>query len=196
MLYAIALFVYCDCRVRTCKYIAGQCRTNPWPAPSLYTFVMHVNEQQQLAFVKTKHINLNILIFTLIHFFIIARMPTVWHQAELWKRRKKRCRSQSGNGYRTSILLRNAPVPDCDARCRNPILAEWASMTMPMRRLKVPKCEIFNLMDSRDFYTIKSPWVCDFGTVTKNSKLFRFRHDFEVFFPAKMLSKCMLPSLR
>jgi hypothetical protein len=34
-------------------------------------------------------------------------------------------------------------------------------------------------MDSRDFYTIKPPWVADFGTVIKNSKLFRFRHDVE-----------------
>jgi hypothetical protein len=46
----------------------------------------------------------------------------------------------------------------------------------------VPKCEIFDLLDSNDFYTIKSPWVDDFGTVIKNSKLFRFRHDFEIFF--------------
>ncbi len=39
----------------------------------------------------------------------------------------------------------------------------------------------FSLIDSRDFYTIKPPWVSDFGTVIKNSKLFRFRHDFEGF---------------
>jgi hypothetical protein len=50
-----------------------------------------------------------------------------------------------------------------------------------MNILKVPKCEIFDLIDSRDFYTIKPPWVGDFGTVIKNSKLFRFRHDLEVF---------------
>jgi hypothetical protein len=37
-------------------------------------------------------------------------------------------------------------------------------------------------MDSPDFYTIKPPWVGDFGTVIKHSKLFSFRHDFEVFF--------------
>jgi hypothetical protein len=43
-------------------------------------------------------------------------------------------------------------------------------------RLKVPKCEIFDLMDSRDFFTIKPPWVGDFGTVLKNSKLFHFLH--------------------
>ncbi len=43
------------------------------------------------------------------------------------------------------------------------------------------KCEIFDLMDSRDFYTMKPPWVVDFVTVIKNSKLFRFRHDFKVF---------------
>jgi hypothetical protein len=36
-------------------------------------------------------------------------------------------------------------------------------------------------MDSRDFYTIKPPWVGDFGTVIKYAKLFPFRHDFEVF---------------
>jgi hypothetical protein len=36
-------------------------------------------------------------------------------------------------------------------------------------------------VDSRDFYTIKPPWVGDFNSVTKNSKLIRFRHDFEVF---------------
>jgi hypothetical protein len=50
--------------------------------------------------------------------------------------------------------------------------------------LKLPKCEIFDLMDSHDFSIIKSPWVGDFETVIKNSKLFRFRHDFE-FFPQK-----------
>jgi hypothetical protein len=33
--------------------------------------------------------------------------------------------------------------------------------------LKVPKVEIFNLMDSRDFYTIKPLWVGDFVTVIK-----------------------------
>jgi hypothetical protein len=49
-----------------------------------------------------------------------------------------------------------------------------------MHNLKVPKCEILDLMDSRDFYTKKPPWVGDFGTVMKNLKLFRFRHDFEV----------------
>jgi hypothetical protein len=36
-------------------------------------------------------------------------------------------------------------------------------------------------MDSRYFYTIKPPWVGVFGTVIRNSKLFRFRHDLEVF---------------
>ncbi len=46
---------------------------------------------------------------------------------------------------------------------------------------KVPKCEIFNLMDSRYFFTIKPPWVGVFGTVIRNLKLFRFRHDFEVY---------------
>jgi hypothetical protein len=41
-------------------------------------------------------------------------------------------------------------------------------------RLKVPKCEIFDLMDSPDFSTKKPLWVGDFGTIMKNSKLFRF----------------------
>jgi hypothetical protein len=37
--------------------------------------------------------------------------------------------------------------------------------------LKVPKCEIFDLMDdSREFYTIKPSWVCDFGTVIKKNR--------------------------
>jgi hypothetical protein len=36
------------------------------------------------------------------------------------------------------------------------------------------KCEISDLMDSCDFYTIKPPWIGDFETVIKNSKLFRF----------------------
>ena len=31
------------------------------------------------------------------------------------------------------------------------------------RLLKVPKCEIFDLSDFPDFYTIKSSWVGDFG---------------------------------
>jgi hypothetical protein len=46
----------------------------------------------------------------------------------------------------------------------------------------VAKCEIFDLMDSRDLYTIKPPCVGDFGTIIKNVKLFRFGHDFEVVF--------------
>ncbi len=29
--------------------------------------------------------------------------------------------------------------------------------------LNVHKCEIFDLLDFCDFYTIKSLWVCDFG---------------------------------
>jgi hypothetical protein len=29
--------------------------------------------------------------------------------------------------------------------------------------LEVPKCEMFDHMDFRDFYTIKPPWVGDFG---------------------------------
>ncbi len=40
----------------------------------------------------------------------------------------------------------------------------------------MPKSEIFDLMDSRDFYTIKPLLVVDFGTVIKKSKLFRFGH--------------------
>jgi hypothetical protein len=53
--------------------------------------------------------------------------------------------------------------------------------------LKVPKCEIFNLMDFCDFYTIKPPWVGDSGTVKINSKMFHFHHDFKIF-STKMLS--------
>jgi len=49
-------------------------------------------------------------------------------------------------------------------------------------RLKVPKCEIFDLMDSRDFSTIKPQWIGDSRTIIKNSKLFRFLHDFQVCF--------------
>jgi hypothetical protein len=30
--------------------------------------------------------------------------------------------------------------------------------------IKVPKCEIFHLFDSRHFYTIKASWIGDFGT--------------------------------
>ncbi len=48
--------------------------------------------------------------------------------------------------------------------------------------LKVPKCGIFDLMDSRDCYNIQPQWAGNFGTVIKNSKLFRFRHGFNVFF--------------
>ncbi len=47
--------------------------------------------------------------------------------------------------------------------------------------LKVPKCEIFVLQDFRDFYTMQPPWIDDLGTVIKNSKLFCFGDDFEVF---------------
>ncbi len=46
----------------------------------------------------------------------------------------------------------------------------------------MPKCEIFSLIDSREFYIIAPPWVGDFGTVIKSLKLFRFCHDVEVFF--------------
>ncbi len=41
-------------------------------------------------------------------------------------------------------------------------------------RLKVPKCEIFDLMDSRDFSIIKPPGAGDFGTIRKNSNSFFF----------------------
>jgi hypothetical protein len=33
----------------------------------------------------------------------------------------------------------------------------------PKQRLKLPMCEIFDRSDFRDFYTIKSLWVGDFG---------------------------------
>jgi hypothetical protein len=45
------------------------------------------------------------------------------------------------------------------------------------------KCEIFDILDSRYFYTIKLPKVGDFGIVIKNMKLFRFVHD--LIFPRK-----------
>jgi len=38
--------------------------------------------------------------------------------------------------------------------------------------LKVPKCEIFNLLDFHDFYTLKPLWLGDFRAVIKNSKAF------------------------
>ncbi len=65
-------------------------------------------------------------------------------------------------------------------------LKKWV-LFVYIHTLKVPKCEIFDLMDSRDFYSIKPLWACDFGNVIKNSKLFRFGLDFEVF-SAKILS--------
>ncbi len=46
--------------------------------------------------------------------------------------------------------------------------------------VKVSKCEIFDLLDSHAFYTIKSLWASDFETVKKNSKAFHFGYDFEV----------------
>ena len=57
--------------------------------------------------------------------------------------------------------------------------------------LKVPNSEIFNLLNSRDFYTIKPPWVDDFGTVIKN-QLFSVWSWFKSFiqnsFSLRMLS--------
>ncbi len=44
----------------------------------------------------------------------------------------------------------------------------------------MPKCEIFNLLDSQDFYTIKPLWVGDFGTGIKNSKAFGLGSHFEI----------------
>jgi hypothetical protein len=46
--------------------------------------------------------------------------------------------------------------------------------TLPFYLLKVPKCEIFNLMDSRDFYSIKPQRAGDFGTVMKKFKIVAF----------------------
>ena len=43
------------------------------------------------------------------------------------------------------------------------------------------ECRAFDLMDSRDFSTIKPPWAGDFGTIMKNLNCFVFLHDFEVF---------------
>jgi hypothetical protein len=38
-------------------------------------------------------------------------------------------------------------------------------------------------LDSRDFYTIKPPWIGDLRTlIKKKSKSFRFGYEFEVFF--------------
>ncbi len=50
------------------------------------------------------------------------------------------------------------------------------------RILMVSKCEVFDLLDSRYFYTINLPWVGDFGTGIKILKLFRFVRNFIVFF--------------
>ncbi len=41
--------------------------------------------------------------------------------------------------------------------------------------------EIFNLLDSQDFYITKPPGKGDFGTVIKNSKVFGLGSDFEIF---------------
>jgi hypothetical protein len=57
----------------------------------------------------------------------------------------------------------------------------YYKLPRPTSSLKVPKCEIFDLMASRDFYPIKPLWVGDFWTVIQNSKLFHFGHDFKVF---------------
>ncbi len=46
---------------------------------------------------------------------------------------------------------------------------------------KMPKCEIFYLFNSRNFYTIHAQSMGDFGTkIKKNSKMFRFGQYFEV----------------
>jgi hypothetical protein len=50
--------------------------------------------------------------------------------------------------------------------------------------LKVPKCEICDLMDSRDFYTIKPPWVGDFEAIIKIQNCFVFVM-ISKFFPRK-----------
>jgi hypothetical protein len=46
--------------------------------------------------------------------------------------------------------------------------------------LKVPKCKIFDILDSYDFCTIKPQRVGDFETLINNGKAFRFSFDFEV----------------
>ncbi len=50
----------------------------------------------------------------------------------------------------------------------------------------MPKCEISDLLDSHDFYTIKPLWVDDFWDGNKKSKTLCFGYDFEVC-PAKFL---------
>ncbi len=52
---------------------------------------------------------------------------------------------------------------------RSKLRSAFVSISLPL----LPKCEIFYLLNSRDFYTIKPPLgIGDFGTVIKNSKLF------------------------
>jgi hypothetical protein len=48
--------------------------------------------------------------------------------------------------------------------------------------LKEPKCEIFFLLDSRQFYTTKPQWVGNFETEIKNKYKDRFGLDCKVFF--------------
>jgi hypothetical protein len=55
---------------------------------------------------------------------------------------------------------------------------EWGADSEPRKNERVP---------SSDFYTIKSPWVGDFGTVIKRLKIVLFCDDFEVLY-LKMLS--------
>jgi hypothetical protein len=41
---------------------------------------------------------------------------------------------------------------------------EWPPIMTKGHVLKVPKCEIYDRFDFHYFYTLKSPWVGDFGT--------------------------------
>ncbi len=49
------------------------------------------------------------------------------------------------------------------------------------RNLKMPKCEIFDLLDSRDFFYQKASIGKRFWDCNKIIEIFHFCHDFEVF---------------
>jgi hypothetical protein len=55
-------------------------------------------------------------------------------------------------------------------------------------RLKVPKCEIFDLLYFRDFYTIKPFWVGDFGAEIYINFILYFRGIGIIQFLMRMLS--------
>ena len=47
--------------------------------------------------------------------------------------------------------------------------------------LKLPRCEIFDFLYSRDSFTIEPLWVDDMGTDLKNSKFKRLGHVFDFY---------------